>query len=302
MRVRVILNPWSDQGQAIRHKEHIERVGIKYGEIEIVLTERPGHGIELARQAADSGVDLVVAAGGDGTIHEVVNGLMQSASNDTKLGVIPIGTGNDLAFALGIPLDDVAAAVDRLFSGTVRSIDLGRVEDDQGRYRYFDNNLGIGTDAIVVIRSQAITRLRGFTLYVAAVLQTILFYYRTLKLDISFDKERISQESLLLALGVGPRGGGGFFLTPDANHHDDLLDSCIATPVSRFNMIRLVALSVKGKHVDSKHVTMRKNKRITVRSDQPMPIHVDGEVFAYPWDNVRHVVISSVAAAIQVMA
>jgi YegS/Rv2252/BmrU family lipid kinase len=301
MRVKVVMNPWSDQRRAAMHKETILTLGQHHGGLDLATTERPGHGVELARAAVEDEYDLIAAAGGDGTVHEVVNGMLRAGNTSAKLGVIPIGTGNDLAFGLGIPLRDLEAAVARLFNGRLQALDLGRVEDDRGRYEFFDNNLGIGTDAIVVMRSEAITRLRGFLLYLAAVIQTIAFYYRTLGLEIRFDEEKVSQEALLIALGIGPRHGGGFLLTPGAVQNDDLIDSCTAEPMGRLTMLRLVIQSIKGKHVTSKYVTMRKSRRITVRSDVPMPIHIDGEMFAYPRDNVRSISISSVPAAIEIM-
>jgi diacylglycerol kinase (ATP) len=276
-------------------------LGERYGGLDLVMTERPRHGQELAAQAAIEGYDVVAAAGGDGTVHEVVNGLMRAKRQGSVLGIIPIGTGNDLAYGLGLSLGDLADSVTRLFQGQPRGHDLGRVEDDRGRYAYFDNNLGVGTDAVVVMRSEAITRLRGLLLYIAAIVQTIAFYYRTLELELVFDDERVTQNALLLALGIGPRHGGGFLLTPDARQDDDLVDSCLGRPMGRLMMLTLVALSMKGKHTRSKRVTMRQSKSITVRSNAPMPIHIDGEMFAYPRDNVHYLSITSVPQAIQVM-
>lgn len=300
MRVKVILNPWSDRGRARQQIDKITTLGRQYGQLELVLTEQPGHGRTLARQAADEGYDLVVAAGGDGTVHEVVNGLVRGDRADVALGVLPIGSGNDFAFGLGIPLD-LEAAVARLFTGQLQSVDLGRVEDERGRYEFFQNNLGIGFDAIVVIRTEAITRLHGFMMYFVAVLQTILLYYQTHRLELRFDEDVIQQDSLFLALGVGPRGGGGFLLTPAAKVDDNLIDSCLVNPVGRLTMLSMLLRVMKGTHVTSRHVTMRQNRRILVKSQTPLPIHVDGEMFAYPRDNVHEVVITSVPAALRVM-
>jgi YegS/Rv2252/BmrU family lipid kinase len=245
---------------------------------------------------------MVVAAGGDGTAHEVVNGLMHADGNVTRLGVIPVGTGNDLAFGLGIPLGDLEAAVSRLFHGRHRSLDLGLIKDDSGRSAYFHNNVGIGTDAIVVMRTEAISGLKGFPLYLAAVFQTIAFHFRTLGLDLQFDGVPVAQKALLVAIGIGPRHGGGFFLTPDAVSNDNLLDSCTAKPMGRLTMLALVLRSLKGHHIHSHRVSMRKSSRISVVSDAALPIHVDGEMFAYPDNNVFRVTIESVPAAIRVVA
>jgi YegS/Rv2252/BmrU family lipid kinase len=265
-----------------------------------VLTRQPGHARLLARQAADEGYDLVVAAGGDGTVHEVVNGLMRGDRADVALGVLPIGSGNDFAFGFGIPLQ-LEVAVARLFQGQLQAVDLGRVEDERGRFEFFQNNLGIGFDAVVVIRSETITRVHGFMMYLLAALQTIVQYYQTHRLEIRFDEELVRQESLFLALGIGPRGGGGFLLTPDAKTDDNLIDSCLVNPISRLTMLRLLLRGMKGTHVTSPHVGMRQSRRIAVQSQTPLPIHVDGEMFAYPRDNVYQVTITSVPAAIEVI-
>jgi YegS/Rv2252/BmrU family lipid kinase len=300
MRVKVILNPWSDRGHARQQVEKIIALGRQYGQLELALTQEPGHARLLARQAAGEGYDLVVAAGGDGTVHEVVNGLVRGDRADVALGVLPIGSGNDFAFGLGIPLN-LEAAVARLFTGQLQNVDLGRVEDERGRYEFFQNNLGIGFDAVVVIRAETITRVHGFMMYFMAVLQTILLYYQTHRLELRFDDDIIHQDSLFLALGIGPRGGGGFLLTPAAKVDDDLIDSCLVNPVGRLTMLSMLLRVMKGTHITSPHVTMRQNRRIQVKSETPLPIHIDGEMFAYPRDNVHEVTITSVPAALKVM-
>lgn len=300
MRVKVILNPWSDRGRARKQIERILELSKPYGGLDLALTEQPGHARLLAREAADEGYDLVVAAGGDGTVHEVVNGLVRGNRADVALGVLPIGSGNDFAFGLGIPLE-LEAAVPRLFTGQQQAVDLGRVEDEHGRYEFFQNNLGVGFDAVVVIRTETITRIHGFMMYFVAVLQTILLYYQTHHLELCFDDEAVEQDSLFLALGIGPRGGGGFLLTPDAKVDDNLIDSCLVNPVGRLTMLSMLLRVMKGTHITSPHVTMRKSQRILVKSQTPLPIHVDGEMFAYPRDNVQQVTITSVPAAVRVV-
>lgn len=300
MRVKVVFNPKAAHGRKQQYAATIREVGHALGEVDLVFTERPGHGRELARRAVAEGYDLVAAAGGDGTVHEVVNGLISGDRADLPLGIIPIGTGNDLAFGLGLP-DTVEGAVARLFQGRPRTLDLGRIIDDRGRVEVFENNLGIGFDAVVVIRAERLTRLHGFPMYLAAVLDTIAFYYNTPQMEMRFDQEVVNQPVLFLAFGLGRRHGGGFLLTPDARHDDDRIDTCLVNPVSRMTMLSMLTRAMKGTHITSPHVTMRQNREIAVRSESPMPIHIDGEVFSYPQDNVRQVTIASLPAAIQVM-
>ncbi len=300
MRVKVIINARSGTGRGREQNEMINNLGRRYGELDIFPTLRPGHASELAAVAADEGYDLVVAAGGDGTVREVVNGLVRDDRAVLPLGILPIGSGNDTAFGLGI-LDEPEVAVKRLFSGSLQPLDLARITDDRGNSKVFINNLGVGFDAIVVMRTETITRLSGFAMYFAAVLQTILFYYQIPYLEITFDDERVNQRSLFLYGGLGPRGGGGFLMTPDARWDDGLVDTCLVNPVGRLTMLNMLTKVMKGTHVTSRHVTMRQNQQITVKSNAPMPIHLDGEMFAYPRDNVHQVSIVTLPAAVQVM-
>ena len=301
MRVKVILNPRSGQGRAREQTGMIDTLGQRYGDLDIVPTQRPGHAVELAAAAASEGYDLVAAAGGDGTVHEVVCGLMGDGDRATlPLGIIPIGSGNDLAYGLGIR-EKPEEAVQRVFTGTRRAIDLGRVVDDRGRATVFHNNLGIGFDAIVVMRTETISRIQGFLMYLTAVLQTIAFYYETPYMEMTFDGQPVNQRALFLYAGVGPRGGGGFLMTPDARWDDDRIDTCLCNPVGRLTMLAMLTRVMKGTHVTSRHVTMRRNHTITARSSSPMPIYVDGEMFAYPRDGVHEVTITSVPAAVEVM-
>ncbi len=300
MRVKVILNPFADNGHGRQKIEVVEAAARPYGGVDLVLTERPQHGIELARQAAEAGYDVVAAAGGDGTVSDVMNGLMQAQNSDVRLGIIPVGSGNDLAWNLGAP-QDVAAAVQRLFTGSPVKIDLAYVENEYGYGRFADNNIGVGFDATVVIETETITRLHGFPMYFLAVLRTILFFFNTPYLQMRFDDEEVAQEALFVAFGLGRRHGGGFLITPDARHDDGLIDTCTVAPVSRPTMLRMLLKVMKGTHITSSFVTMRQNKRITIQSDAPLPIHVDGEMFAYPKDNVRQITVTSLSAAIEVI-
>lgn len=300
MHVKVILNPWADQGRGAEQAAIIQQIAQQYGGVDLAQSEYPGHAVELARQAADDGYDVVVAAGGDGTISDVVNGLVRGSRAVAKLGIIPIGSGNDLAWSLGISTD-VATAVHQLFNGTPKAIDLARIEDDKGRFRIVDNNIGIGFDAVVVIATENITRIHGFLMYLTAVLRTIATYSQMPKITAYFDDEKVEQRIMMISFGVGPRGGGGFLLTPDAKQNDDLIDTLTANKMGRLSMMGLLLKVFNGSHVHSKLVTMRQNKQIRVRADRPLPIHTDGEMFAYPQDNVREVTVTSLSAAIEVI-
>lgn len=299
MRVCVILNPEADQGRGRRVEAAISAAGARHGGLDLVATTSAGDAVGLARQAADAGYDVVAAAGGDGTVHEVVNGLY-AAGGEAALGVIPIGSGNDFAFANGMAMD-VETAVERLFTGRPRRIDLGHIVDDRQRARVFDNNFGLGFDARVVIETQKVTRVHGFLMYLTAVLRTVLFYYDRPQIVVQFDDEVVTQAVLFLAMGIGPRGGGGFLLLPDARADDDLIDSCTVNPINRLQMLWMIPKTLNGSHVTSRHVTMRRNRQIHVQMAEPVPIHLDGEIFCDPRDGVRRVSVTSLPGALRVM-
>jgi diacylglycerol kinase (ATP) len=300
VRVKVILNPWSDRGRAIKYRDLILAWAEPYGGVDLTVTERPGHATLLATAAADAGYDLVVAAGGDGTIHEVVNGLVHGGRAQTTLGVIPIGSGNDFAYALKLNCDP-QTAVQRLFEGQRRLIDLARIEDDKGRFAIVHNGVGYGFDATITIESRNITRIHGFAMYLVAVLRTIAFYYQTPRCEILFDNELVNQQLLMVSIGVGPRAGGGFLLTPDAHHNAKMLHSCTVSPVGRMTMLAMLPKVMKGTHTNASFVTMRRSQYIDIKSDLPMPVHTDGEVFAYPQNQVYRITLTSLPDAITVM-
>jgi diacylglycerol kinase (ATP) len=300
MRVKVILNPSADNGRAFKLREQIENGCREFADVDLVLTEYSGHAQELARASIDSGYDLVVAAGGDGTVHETVNGLVQNDRTEVKLGLIPIGSGNDFAYGLGLSTD-IRTAIRRLFTGTPRFIDLARIKDDRGQNEVVINAIGIGFDATVTIQSKTITRVHGFALYFLAALRTIAFYYQTPHLQIQFDDEAVEQDALLVAVGIGPRVGGGFLLTPDAAFDDGLLDSCTVKPINRPTILQLLPKAMRGTHVTSPYVMMRRNRSVHIRSDIALPIHIDGEIFAYHEDNVKLVTITTLPSALPVM-
>ncbi|MFL7838838.1 MAG: diacylglycerol/lipid kinase family protein [Candidatus Promineifilaceae bacterium] len=301
MPTMIILNPNADLGHGADFLEIIKEIIRPLPEVEIVPTDRSGHARELAKQAVADGYDIVVAAGGDGTINEVVNGIMLSNKQGIKLGIIPVGSGNDFAHSMGVS-KDVSTAVGDILNGQTRLVDVGLVEDDKDRRRYFVNNLGVGFDANVIIRSQDITWLRGFPKYMAAVLTTLAQDYLPYHLQVRFDEDEVvSQETLFLYMGVGTRGGGGFLLTPDALHDDDLIDSCTVPMLGRMRLISLISSAIKGTHVNTPYPQMRQNKQIIIHSEEAMPIQIEGEIYAVPEDDVHQIMVTSLPAALEVV-
>ena len=209
-RTKIILNPNADLGRAWRSAADLRPVVDEFGGTDWSGTVYPTHATELARQAALDGYELVIAAGGDGTVHEVINGLMQApAERRPRLGVIPMGSGNDFAHSIGMTIDP-PRALRQIFTGTPQRIDIGRLEDNLGRSEYWDNTIGIGFDATVTIRSRRIPYLRGFLIYLVSVLQTIILNHDAPRLSITSDLETWQEDILMLVLCNGGREGGGF--------------------------------------------------------------------------------------------
>jgi YegS/Rv2252/BmrU family lipid kinase len=241
----------------------------------VVATQSPREAIEIARHAS-SEAHCVVAVGGDGTAHEVVNGLAQSQCR-AKLGVIPVGSGNDLASALGIP-NTIGAALDVLVRGQTTRIDLARFDD-----RWFANSLGLGFEAQVTLESRKIHRLRGFAIYLWALAKAFR-HLRFPHLVVRTDAGTYEGRKLLVSVGNGPRVGGGFRLTPDATLTDGLLDVCIVDAMSHWNVLRTLPGSLQGTHVHHPAVTILRTKSLRIESKDGFPFHADGEII----DENRH--------------
>ncbi|MCX7682931.1 MAG: YegS/Rv2252/BmrU family lipid kinase, partial [Anaerolineae bacterium] len=233
-RYKVILNPAARRGTGVQSLPRIKRLLAEQGlEFDLVCTERPWHAAELAREAAQDGYDVIVAAGGDGTVNEVINGLMTVPSNSGNdgrpaLGVLCVGQGNDFAYGTGIPLD-LEAACQALARGHRRRVDVGRVVGDgYPKGRYFGNGIGIGFDAVVGFEASRMTRLSGFPAYLVAVLKTVFLYYKAPLSRIEYDDQTIVQPSLMVSIMNGRRMGGGFYMAPDGEPDDGRFDLCIA--------------------------------------------------------------------------
>jgi YegS/Rv2252/BmrU family lipid kinase len=279
--VQVILNPIAGRGAGTRLwsqiEEHLRSNGLDF---DLMPTVAPGHATALARDATSEGKEAVVVVGGDGTTNEVLNGLIQGKGSfrGPVLGVLPVGTGNDFAFGADLPLD-VWEACQVLTRGRIRSIDVGQVQADNDVRRYFCNGFGVGFDAICNIESRKIKRLRGFAVYLVAVLRTILSYYKAPWTKICIDGEEMAQSSLMISIMNGRRMGGGFYMTPGSQMDDGILHLCIAGEVSRLQMLALVPRFMRGTHITDSHITMTQGQEVSIVSDSPWAAQVDGEVY-----------------------
>lgn len=301
-KVKLILNPMADMGRAWSVARDLRPIVNEYaGKADWSGTVYPGHATELARQAGEDGYDLVIALGGDGTVHEVVNGLMQvEAENRPALGVVPIGSGNDFAHANQIPKSaDKALAL--ALSGKSHPIDLALLRDENGREEYVDNTLGIGFDAIVTIRSHRLPLLRGFMMYFAAVVQTILLNAKPMRMSIQSEQKNWEKEIFMLVIANGPREGGGFIMAPAAKPDDGILDYMIADKISRAMMFRLIPEFIKGTQERFDAVEIGQCQKLSLRSEEPLYIHIDGEIYTSFGSNLHEISVEIVPQALSVV-
>lgn len=273
-RMLLIVNPEARHGETGPLVPVIEQL-LQSAEYDLTLTTHMGHAAELAREA--QGYDLLVAVGGDGTVHEVLNGIMARPEGDRPaLGLIPTGSGNDTRRTLGVP-EDIAEATLALISGRRRRFDIGRCNGT-----YFNNSFAAGLDARVTAKAveyKATTRRAGLWLYFTALIHVLFNELYPHRVRLRWDDESDEQaEVLIVAATIGATYGGGFRITPDAVPDDGLLEVCLIDPLSLPQALVRLPFVVLGKHTGMKVVRMSRHRSVVIESDEPMPAQIDGEV------------------------
>ncbi len=276
-KLTLIVNPAAGKGAGRKLQQRLlAELRRRNMQHDVRVTGGPGDAMALARSAVSS---VVVAVGGDGTVNEVANGLLGSSK---VLAVIPTGSGNDFIKSIGVP-HAVNEAVDCLSAGTVAKVDVGTVRctersaSSNSSHRCFVNGVGVGFDAAVAARTSEITYLRGTALYVMAVFQT-LGKYRAPLFDIAVDEHRQRTRNLLVAIGNGRCAGGGFYLTPDAEVSDGLLDVSLIDDLPLHKILRLMPKMMRANHHDLEGVNSMRGKNISLSAETPFFVHADGEV------------------------
>ncbi|MBN2388655.1 MAG: diacylglycerol kinase family lipid kinase [Anaerolineales bacterium] len=280
--IKVIANPTAGHGKAARLIPDLERelttLGLDY---ELVRTERAGHGREIARQAARDGYAVVVAAGGDGTMNEVLNGLMAARAespNRPALGVICLGRGNDFAACVDIPAD-LPSACRALQADQRRTIDIGRITGgDYPQGRYFANNAGMGFDAIGTIEVVKLPEW-GMLSFMIAILKTIVLYYKGPTVRIDYDDQSLETSTLMVLTMNGKRMGTGFQMAPDSQPDDGLFDVVIVRQVSRGRILTLIPHFIQGTQGSQPELRTLQAARVTITAlEGVLPSQADGEI------------------------
>lgn len=282
-RYRVIVNPVAGHGTGWRSIARIRQLLTSHElDYDLVKTERRGHAMELTIEAARDAYDVVVAAGGDGTSNEVINGIMElkmRGENPPAMGVLGVGRGNDFAHAVGVPCD-LGEAVDVLVEGRRRPIDVGRVTGgDYPDGRFFGNCVGVGFDAIGTIEVAKLPRLGGFLSFFIAVLKTILLHFEAPLTRVQYDEIELRQPMLMVSIMNGRRLGGGFWMAPNSEPDDGLFDLCIAGKLNRIGTLRMIPHFLKGTQASQEVISTGQAARITIEAlEGSLPAHTDGEI------------------------
>jgi diacylglycerol kinase (ATP) len=286
----VIFNPHAGRTRAGRR---FVRLRQQWGPDAVFWpTERVGHAEELGRRAAEQGFAIVAAAGGDGTVHEVANGLLQVGRTDVTFAVVPLGSANDYAHSLAYGNDKAVLP---------HRVDVGLVRDERGRQRYFVCCLGLGLNGRVTLESRRIGRLQGVALYGLATLRALWYHYATPRLTAAFDEGPPQTiPTLLLSVLVGRREGG-FVMAPAARLDDGLFDYVHAGPLSRWEVLRfLPRLALCGPPTEHPKVRQGRCHTIHLSCETPLVVHIDGEFFCLPEDKVRSLDIRLMPRALRV--
>ncbi|MCJ7627142.1 MAG: diacylglycerol kinase family lipid kinase [Longimicrobiales bacterium] len=283
-KITVILNPAASGGGGGRLQPKVE-AGLAKRKIPFALfrSEGPGHAEALAREAALDGAELILVVGGDGTIHEVANGLLKGETKPPPIAVVPVGTGNDF-YRMVSGSRSIGDALDALLDGEVRDFDVGRVRF-LGTASYFVNLLGVGVDVEVLGKRSDFPRLGGLPQYLAALVSALMTF-RPVSLRISLrghdeegGEEIIDDRTILMAVTVGPSVGGGFLLNPDASPYDGLLDLFFVRTLGMLRLARYIPKVIRGTHQGVPELLQRRVTAATVRRSDETPFffEMDGE-------------------------
>ena len=271
MKTAYIINPAAGLGRA---KSVWQRLVANHPELahDALITQRPGDGETVAAMAAQKGYKAVIAVGGDGTLHEVLNGALKSTPAPV-VGIIPAGTGNDFARSVSLPRDpESALRVCR--GGRVAEIDIGLVNG-----RAFINVAGFGFDAAVAeeVAQRSGKGATGTIPYLIAVFNQ-LKTFRPRQLSIQADGELIKGPVLFGAIGNGSTYGGGMRICPRARVDDGVLDLCLAGDLGPFETLLNLAKVFRGTHLNHPKCSYRRARHITVDGDPSVLVHADGQL------------------------
>ncbi len=294
--LQLIFNPVAGKGRSRRAIGQVERFFTDHGlDYRLLTTEAQGHAVELAASTPPG--STVVVLGGDGTVHEVVKGMLKDAEGHAapvgaagpagalgsagppggtggrRLATIPVGSGDDFAYALGIPRDNLLGSLQRLLDPKVSRVDVGMVDGEP-----FVNSMGAGFDAEAAYRVRTSPRwTKGLAAYLYGTLSA-LGSFRPVSVRVVVDGAEVFEgPSLLVSLQNGPRAGGNFLFAPAAQNDDGQLDVLVAGEFTRASAVAIMPRLMKGGHLDHPRVHMFRGSRVELHWEEPQRGHADGE-------------------------
>jgi YegS/Rv2252/BmrU family lipid kinase len=266
----IIANPRAGHGKGAENVERLRGVVRRRGlDGHVVVTERPGHATELARELVDVGERRIAAMGGDGTISEVANALM---GTDVELAIVSMGTGNDIARSLGLPLNDLSASLIVAFEGDARPVDMGRERD-----RAFLSVLGLGFPAVVAAEANRFTWLKGPPAFFAAVYKAI-HRLRAVPLVIQLDDLTLDMECTAVMIQNTPYTGGGLLMAPGARVDDGLLDVVVVDDIGKKDLMINFPKVYSGRHFEHPSFSLHRSARVRIESQERLPKMFDGDL------------------------
>ena len=288
---KIIANPISGAGNGKKLIPVVSDLLKKHDiDFEIQETEHPWHAAQIAQEAIEQGFDAIISMGGDGTANEVINGMMLAKKiglHTVKMGVIPVGRGNDFAFSMRMPLNHEDGC-NLLANPTTKMIDVGFVRG--GHYpegRYFANGIGIGFDAVVGFQAVKYKKLGGFPSYIFGVIETLSLYFKAPKLKIEMDTETIEVNPIMVSIMNGRRMGGGFMMAPNSLPDDGKFDICLVNQLSRIATLLLVPKFFSGKQYLHPAVDYYYPSKLKVSTiEGTIPAHGDGETLCVTGDQL----------------
>ena len=303
-RIAAVINPIAGGGKALRGWKALRELAVARAPVDEFVSEYPGHAMRVARHIAGNGYDVAFAVGGDGTIHEVVNGLLGANGHQgydgPLFGAIPLGRGNDFARTFGLDCEPAASwGSQNEASEAVRRIDVGLIRPFDGEPTYFVNMCGLGFDADSAAMANRLPRILGGALpYVLGVLAGFIALNNR-RLSVCLEGVRtvegfvqpgwapvgpgadgslfLEDDFLLASAGIGRYIGGGIMLLPHANPVDGLLDVLLARRVRRTKLLKILASTFRGGHLGEPEVAYYRAAKATIRGPSGTHIHADGD-------------------------
>ncbi len=285
-----IMNGHASKGQAVRKTDRIKEAFAKRKQnIDLVMTGQRRQAILLATQGAEAGYDIIIAAGGDGTVNEVANGIMLSGRK-VSFGILPIGRGNDFAYSAGIP-SDLDNAVDLILTTAARPIDVGLLYGGNAlEGRYFLNGAGFGFEPEVNFRASSYRNINGFASYLLAFLHCFCFIPKPYDMTMTVDGQELKLNTQQVSVCNGRRMGAAFIMGPEAVMNDGMLDVVYANrPLSRLKITTVALKFFSGTQLKTSVMSMKRaSSSVVIRTTRPeMKIHVDGEEISRDADYCR---------------